>query len=189
MGVHRRPRRRRTRHDRRPHAPRVGDGRPRVLRRAAVAEDVRGRRPGRDRRHRGRARARRRVRRQRARPRTDGAVVDLPRDPEPAARRDRARPRQRAHDDHHRLPRRARRAARAPRRTSCPSPSSRSVIRLARSGGRSATRSRATRTASATACRGPATPDRAPTSVGVRLRLRVLRVLLAHDEHRARRVP
>ena len=48
-------------------------------------------------------------------------------------------------------------------RTSCPSPSSRSVIRLARSAGRSATRSRATRTASATACRGPATPDREPT--------------------------
>ena len=45
-----------------------------------------------------------------------------------------------------------------------------------------------TRTASATASRGPATPDRAVNSVAVRLRLRVLRVLFAHDQHRARRV-
>ena len=63
----------------------------------------------------------------------DRAVVDLPRGAEPAARRDRARPRQRAHDDRGRLPRRAPRVCSACPTTWSPSPSSRSVTRRARS--------------------------------------------------------
>ena len=108
----------------------------------------------RDRRHRGRARAHRRVRRHRARPRGDGPVVDLPGGAEPAARRDRARARERAHDDHHRLPRRARRAARPPgaRRAGRGRPD-RPPGEAARAA-RAASRSTTTRTASNTDRRG-----------------------------------
>ena len=86
----------------------------------------------------------------------DRAVVDLPRGAEPAARRDRARPRQRAHDDHGRLPRRAQRVCSACPTTWSPSRSSRSATRRARSAHPDATRSRRTPTASSTASPGRA---------------------------------
>ncbi len=82
----------------------MGVARPRVLGDPAHAADARRGRPGRDRRRRRRAGEHRRVRRRGTRARGDDPLVDLPRGAEPAPRRDRARPRQRAHHDHHRVP-------------------------------------------------------------------------------------
>ncbi len=83
----------------------------------------------------------------------DDSVVDLPRGAEPVAGGDRARPRQRAHDDHHRLSRRDAGDPRAPRPRVADRARPRSAIRPDRSVRPAAPRSPSARTGSATASR------------------------------------
>ena len=113
LGVRRGARRRDARRDRRSLPARMGSARARVLGRSTDARDARRRRSGRHRRRRQRAGEHRRLRRRAARAGGDNPVVDLPGGPEPVARRDGARARQRAHDHNHRLPQRDASASRS----------------------------------------------------------------------------
>ena len=133
----------------------------RVLRDAARPRAARRRRPRRDRWRSAAAPVlHRRVRRHERGLEVDRAVVDLPGDAEPAARRHRARARLRAHHDHHRRsPTSCRRCSRLPDARRAASPSSRSATReAARSAAARAVR-RDTPTATATARPGSPRPD------------------------------